>query len=65
MAWLTALCAAAGAIAETTEDRAWTLNFYLENDLFTQTDSDYTSGVRLSRVSPDLVDYVEDKTLPG
>jgi lipid A 3-O-deacylase len=47
------------------EDRSWTVNFYLENDLFAQTDNDYTSGVRLSWVSPDLVDYVNDETLPA
>lgn len=47
------------------EDRNWTLNLYLENDLFAQTDSDYTSGIRASWVSPDLTDYMMDPTLPG
>lgn len=33
------------------QDRAWEferINFYFENDLFSQTDNDYTSGMRLS-----------------
>jgi hypothetical protein len=59
------MAAAGAASEESVEERSWTLNFYLENDLFAQTDNDYTSGVRLSWVSPDLVDYVADETLPG
>ncbi|MFK7828300.1 MAG: lipid A deacylase LpxR family protein [Congregibacter sp.] len=47
------------------EARNWTLNLYIENDLFAQTDRDYTNGIRISVVSPDLVDYIEDETLPA
>ncbi|MEH6627215.1 MAG: lipid A deacylase LpxR family protein [Motiliproteus sp.] len=31
-----------------------TLSLYFENDLFTETDQNYTNGIRLSLVSPDL-----------
>ncbi len=43
----------------------WTLNLYIENDLFSETDQDYTNGIRASWVSPDLADYLEDPALPG
>ena len=67
MALLAACLAAALAPAaeNAIEDRSWTINFYLENDLFAQTDNDYTNGLRISWVSPDLVDYVEDEALPN
>lgn len=42
----------------------WTLNLYLENDLFSNADEGYTSGLRASWVSPDLHDYLEDPALP-
>jgi len=41
-----------------------TFTFYLENDVFTGTDSNYTSGVRLTWISPDLTDYRENPKLP-
>ncbi len=41
----------------------WTLNLYLENDLFGDTDQDYTNGIRFSWVSPDLESF-QDRTLP-
>lgn len=40
------------------------VNFYLENDLFANQDQGYTNGVRLSFVSPNLVDYTNDPCLP-
>jgi lipid A 3-O-deacylase len=40
------------------------INFYLENDLFADQDQGYTSGVRISAVSPNLVDYTNDPCLP-
>lgn len=54
----------AGSATQAQEDRDWTLNLYLENDLFSQTDRDYTSGLRASLVSPDLNSYVNDDVLP-
>jgi lipid A 3-O-deacylase len=53
----------AGASKDQTTD--WTLNLYLENDLFSNTDEGYTNGVRASWVSPDVTDYLDDETLPS
>jgi lipid A 3-O-deacylase len=55
---------APAAFAARDQTEHWTLNFYVENDLFSETDQDYTSGIRASWVSPDLADYLEDPTLP-
>ncbi len=41
-----------------------TLNLYLENDLFGETDRHYTNGIRVSCVSPDLSSYLDDPSLP-
>jgi len=67
--------AATGATANTdqnfTEQKplsvndAWTVNVYLENDLFGNTDKDYTNGVRLSFVSPNLESYRYDPAMPS
>jgi len=43
----------------------WTFSAQLENDLFANTDCDYTNGVKLSWVSPDLTEYRDAGTLPG
>lgn len=59
-----ALLPAAALAAETPQD-SWTFNIYFENDLFAETDQNYTNGVRLSWISPDLTDYIEDPALPG
>jgi len=47
-------------------DDPWTVNFHLENDLFANTDLNYTNGIRASWISPDLTDYVSanEKTYP-
>jgi len=42
----------------------WTINMYFENDLFSETDQNYTNGLRFSWVSPDLQDYIHDPQLP-
>jgi len=48
---------------ETAKDfRTFTL--YVENDVLDDTDSLYTSGLRLSWISPDLRDYRENSRLP-
>lgn len=39
------------------EDR-WTGNLYFENDLFSGTDLNYTNGVRLSVISPDIDSFL-------
>ena len=45
-------------------DNPGTLTFYLENDLFADTDQQYTNGIRISWTSPDLSSYLDDKSLP-
>ena len=42
----------------------WTLNLYFENDLFSETDQNYTNGIRAAWVSPNVDDYLEDERLP-
>lgn len=46
-------------------DQSWTANFYFENDLFSDTDQQYTNGVRLSFVSPEIDNFIDDPDLPG
>ena len=53
------------ANADRDQREEWTLNLYIENDLFSETDQDYTRGIQLSWVSPDISDYVESDELPG
>jgi len=53
------------ARADRDQREEWTLNLYVENDLFSETDQDYTSGIRFSWVSPDVTDYIESEALPG
>jgi len=43
---------------------SWTFNLYFENDLFAESDQDYTNGIKLSWVSPDLQSYIADPRLP-
>lgn len=45
-------------------DDSWTTNLYFENDLFGDTDQQYTNGTRLSWISPDLSSYLDDPSLP-
>ena len=45
-------------------DDAWTSNLYLENDLFGETDQNYTNGIRLSWVSPNLDSFRNDPDVP-
>ncbi len=42
----------------------WTSSFFLDNDLFANSDDGYTNGIRFSFVSPDLADFDQDPTLP-
>lgn len=43
----------------------WTLNVFFENDLFGQSDRNYTNGIRFSWISPDISSYERDKRLPS
>jgi len=40
--------------AQSQDDDRWSFNFFLENDLFANTDLNYTNGIRFSSVSPEL-----------
>ncbi len=46
------------------KDDSWNIGFVLENDLTANTDSNYTSGVRLSLISPDLTHFSDSEVLP-
>lgn len=43
----------------------WTVNVYFENDLFDETDQNYTNGIRLSWISPDTTSYQNDPAFPS
>ena len=47
------------------EKDPWTANFYLDNDLFTETDRNYTNGIRVSLVSPNVDNFLTDDCLPN
>jgi hypothetical protein len=69
---LFALSAASPALAgdqvapegQSSTNTHWTFTAMHENDLFANTDCDYTSGVKLSWVSPDLNEYREAGVVP-
>ena len=50
-------CLLLSPAARAQDDTAWSFNFYLENDLFANTDLNYTNGLRLSTISPDLESF--------
>jgi lipid A 3-O-deacylase len=52
------------SLAQEAYDNSWTFSVHFENDLFADTDQNYTSGVKLSWVSPDLTRFRDDKQLP-
>jgi len=43
--------------ARAQNDQPWSANFFLENDLFANTDLNYTNGIRFSTISPDLESF--------
>lgn len=45
-------------------DQNWTANLYFENDLFSETDQQYTNGIRVSWVSPEIESFLDDPDLP-
>lgn len=58
------LAACRGACAAE-EPLPWTFNLYFENDLFGESDEQYTNGVRASWISPDLEKgFFDDDRLP-
>ncbi|MDH3413123.1 MAG: lipid A deacylase LpxR family protein [Gammaproteobacteria bacterium] len=51
-------------MAQEAYDNSWTFSVHFENDLFADTDQNYTSGIKLSWVSPDLTRFRDNKQLP-
>lgn len=47
-----------------TPDESWTFTFRFENDLFAGTDRNYTNGIKLSWISPDLTRFRDSDVLP-
>jgi len=63
------ICAlSASADTETGEQKSpgdsWTFTFLFENDLFGDTDAQYTNGIKLGWLSPDLRQYDDSEKLP-
>ncbi|GGO83241.1 membrane protein [Marinobacterium nitratireducens] len=58
------LAALLPSAVQAADDSPWTFSFFLENDLFAETDRHYTNGVRFSAVSPDIDNYLYDPRLP-
>ena len=61
---IAAWCLPTRALADD-DANPWTFNAYFENDLFNETDQQYTNGVRLSWISGDLEKgFFDDPQLP-
>ena len=45
-------------------DESWTATLRFENDLFADTDRNYTNGIKLSWISPDLDHFRDSDKLP-
>jgi hypothetical protein len=61
-----ALSLYANVAAGQDEGSSWALGVHFENDLFADTDQQYTSGVKITAVSPDLSSRFRDRPeLPG
>ncbi|MFH2122063.1 MAG: lipid A deacylase LpxR family protein [Pseudomonadota bacterium] len=58
------IAAARPSLAGEEAELPWTVHVYFENDLFSGTDRNYTNGVKISLISPDLVSFVESGKLP-
>lgn len=63
--WFMSFFAASPVCAVEETELPWAVNVYFENDLFTGTDANYTNGVKISVISPDLVSFVESGKLPA
>lgn len=50
-----------GATNTIPENDSWTFSLQFENDLFGDTDQNYTNGIKLSLVSPDLTQFKDSK----
>ncbi|MGB1238998.1 MAG: lipid A deacylase LpxR family protein [Pseudomonadales bacterium] len=61
--YITAVSLFLFSLAASAEAKPWALNFYFENDLFADTDLNYTNGVRISATSPDVTDFITNNQL--
>jgi len=67
--WLTIILLVALAnpgtvLAEQDQSNPWTQSIFFENDLFDDTDSNYTNGVKYSLISPDLSPHAKQGLFP-
>jgi hypothetical protein len=62
--WCCWIASVTTALAGEAPELPWTVHVYFENDLFTGTDRNYTNGVKISVISPDLLRFVESGKLP-
>ena len=54
-----ALCVTGAPVAAQESD--WAFSIHFENDLFADTDQQYTNGVKITGVSPDLTSAFRDR----
>ena len=59
--WLGALVVIASDAHAAESGGQWAASLHFENDLFADTDSQYTNGIKLTVVSPDLTSAFEDR----
>ena len=52
-------------LAGEAEHLPWTFSIYFENDLFGETDQNYTNGIRMSWISPDTQSFEKDPLFPA
>lgn len=52
------------AHAEKDKASSWTMSILFENDLFAGTDSNYTNGVKINWISPDLTQKLQSDDVP-
>ena len=64
-ALIVGLLACPMAAAQENPDNSWTFSVHFENDLFADTDQNYTNGVKASWVSPDLTRFRDSEKLPA
>ena len=62
--WVLLLMLGSASASAQTDAGSGTFSVLFENDLFGDTDQHYTSGVKLSWLSPDLRDYRDDERVP-
>jgi lipid A 3-O-deacylase len=54
-------CALSAPAPAWADDSGWALSVHFENDLFADTDQQYTNGIKITAVSPDLTSAFRDR----